>query len=108
MKAAWVSIATAVAASVCCIGPVVAVTVGAGALTAFAVRFEPFRPAFIVVTLALLGFAFYRVYRPSASECAAGSTCPPSANRRARVLVWLAAVIVVVFVTFPYYVGYLF
>ena len=108
MKAAWLSIGTAVAASVCCIGPVVAVTVGASAVTAIAVRFEPFRPVFLTITVALICFAFYRVYRPSPSDCAAESTCPPSANRRAKLLVWLVAAVVLVFVMFPYYVGYLF
>ena len=107
MKAAWVSVVTAVAASVCCIGPVVAVTVGASAITAVAVRFEPFRPAFLTVTVALLGFAFYRVYRPATEICATNSACPP-ANRRAKRMVWFAAVVVLLFITFPYYVEYLF
>ncbi len=108
MKAAWLSIVTAVAASICCIGPVVAVTVGANALTAVAVRFEPVRPVFLTLTVALLGFAFSRVYRPSPAACPADSTCPPTANRRAKLLVWLAAVVVLVLIAFPYYVGYLF
>jgi MerT mercuric transport protein len=71
-KVAWVSVVTAVTASVYCIGPVVAVTLGAGALTAGSVRFERHRPA---LTVALLGFAFYRVFRPSPADCAADSTC---------------------------------
>ena len=107
MKAAWVSVVTAIAASVCCIGPVVAVTAGASALTAVAMRFEPLRPVFLTLTVALLGFAFYRAYRPSPAECAADAACPPSANR-AKLAVWLVAVVVMVFVTFPYYVEYLF
>jgi mercuric ion transport protein len=108
MKAAWVSVVTAVAASVCCIGPVVAVTLGASALTAVSIRFEPYRPVFLTLTVALLGFAFYRVYRPANEVCAADSACPPAGNRRARLLVWFAAVVVLLFVTFPYYVEYLF
>ena len=99
MRAAWVSVVTAVAASVCCIGPVVAVTVGAGALTAFSVRFEPFRPVFLTLTVALLGFAFYRAYRPSPAVCSADSTCPPAANRRAKLMLWFAAVVVLLFVS---------
>jgi mercuric ion transport protein len=108
MKAAWVSVVTAVAASVCCIGPVLAVTAGASALTVVAVRFEPFPPAFLTLTVALLGFAFYGVYRPSPAECAADAACLPSANRRAKLLVWLVAVVVLLLVTFPYYVEYMF
>lgn len=106
MKAAWLSVATAAAASVCCIGPVVAVTLGAGALTAAAVRFEPYRPAFVVTTFALLGFAFYRAYRPV--DCAPESVCPPAAHRRARQFVWVVAIFVAAFLAFPYYVEYLF
>jgi len=83
MKAAWVSILTAIAASLYCIGPVVAVTAGA-ALTAVAVRFEPFRPLFLTLSLGLLGFAFYRVYPRSSAACAVDSTCPPAANRHRR------------------------
>jgi len=104
MKAAWASIGTAVAASVCCIGPVV----GASAIMAIAVRFEPFRPAFLALTIALLGFAFYGAYRPVPSACATEATCPPVANRRAKLLVWITAMIVLLFVAFPYYVEYLF
>ena len=107
MKTAAVSVATALAASACCIGPVVAVSLGASALTALSVRFEPFRPVFLTVTIALLAFAFHRVYRPQVSgTCAADGTCPPTANRPARRLLWLAAVVVLLLVTFPYYVGY--
>ena len=107
MKTAWLSVVTALAASVCCIGPVVAVTLGASALTAVAVRFEPYRPVFLTLTLALLGFAFYGVYRPAIGTCSPDGTCPPTANRRTRRLVWFAAVVVLSFITFPYYIGYL-
>src|SRR5437588_12440609 len=58
MKSGWASIAAAFAASICCLGPVIAVTVGATTLTAVAIRFEPFRPVFLMLTAALLGFAF--------------------------------------------------
>lgn len=108
MKAAWVSVVTAVAASVCCIGPVVAVTLGAGALTAGSIRFEPYRPVFLTLTVALLGFAFYGVYRPSGDTCATDGPCPPAANRRATLIVWFVAGVVLLFVAFPYYVEYLF
>ena len=107
MRAAWASVVTAVAASVCCIGPVVAVTVGATTLTAIAMRFEPYRPVFLTLTVALLGFAFYGVYRPRRGACAADETCAPTASRRSKWLVWFVAVAVLLLVTFPYYVGYL-
>ncbi len=107
MKAAWVSIVTAAAASICCIGPVAAVVLGAGSIGAASVRFEPLRPPFLAVTFVLLGLGFYGAYRPDASACGTGSTCAPASRRRARVLVWVAGLVVLLFVTFPYYIAWL-
>ena len=107
MKTVIATLVTAMAASVCCIGPVVAVTVGAGALGAASIQFEPYRPLFLALTLALLGFAFYRVYRPAANVCASGSTCRPASQTRAKVMLWIAAAVVVILITFPYYVEFL-
>lgn len=107
MKAAWASVVTAAAASICCIGPVAAVTLGAGTIGAAAVRFEPLRPAFLAVTFILTGLAFYGAYRHDTSACAPGSTCAASSRRRAKWVVWVAGVIVLLLVTFPYYIDLL-
>lgn len=56
------SVVTALAASACCIGPVVFTLLGLGG-AAFAVALEPYRPVFIGVTTLLLGSGFYLVYR---------------------------------------------
>lgn len=108
MKAAWGSVLAAGAASVCCVGPVLAVTAGATALTAISMRFEPYRPLFLIVTAVLLGFGFYSAYRPTVEACAPGSTCAPDSRGRARLTVWIAAAFVILFAAFPYYVEYLF
>ena len=47
MKAVVASVVVAAAASVCCIGPVVAAVLGAGVLGAASTRFEPYRPWFL-------------------------------------------------------------
>lgn len=104
MKTAWAAVVTAAAASVCCIGPVVAVIMGAGAIGAMAIRFEPFRPAFLAITFVLLGLAFYGAYRPEPGACEPESTCASSDRRRARVVFWIAAAVVLLFVAFPYYI----
>jgi hypothetical protein len=108
MKAAWGSVLAAGAASVCCVGPVLAVTVGATALTAVSIRFEPFRPVFLSVATILLGFGFYNAYRPTADPCSPDSTCAADSRRRARFTLWFAAALVVLFAAVPYYVEYLF
>lgn len=107
MKIVLGSIVTAVAASACCLGPVVFSALGAGALGAAAVRFEPYRPVFLALTGALLIAAFYTTYRSREDEVCADGTCRPASRRAARVVVWIAALIVLLLVTFPYYVEYL-
>jgi mercuric ion transport protein len=108
MKAAIGVIGAAVAASACCIGPVVFSLLGAGALGASAVKLEAYRPWFLGLTLVLVGAAFYSAYRPAANEsCAADGTCAPGPKRAARIMVWIAAALAVLLIAFPYYIGYL-
>jgi mercuric ion transport protein len=108
MKTAIGAIGAAVAASACCIGPVVFSLLGAGALSAFAVKLEVYRPWFLGLTLVLVGAAFYSAYRPAANErCAADRTCTPDSKRAAKIMVWIAAALAVLLIAFPYYIGYL-
>jgi mercuric ion transport protein len=104
MKAAAASVVAAVVASACCIGPVVLVLLGAGAFGASLASLERYRPIFLTVTTAFLGFAFYAAYRPL-TDC---DVCEPSARRRSRMVVWLAALLAAALVAFPYYVRFLF
>lgn len=104
MKTALASVLAATVASACCIAPVASVLIGAGALGASLSTFDRYRPASLGLTALLLGGAFYVAYRPAAN-CGA---CSPAARSRQRIVVWVAAALVVALVTFPYYVGYLF
>jgi hypothetical protein len=55
-------VATALAASICCIGPIVLLSLGiGGAWISSLILFEPYRPIFIGLTFLFLGLAFYRV-----------------------------------------------
>jgi hypothetical protein len=88
---------------------VVFTAIGSGALAAASTRAATVRPVFLAFTAVLLGFAFYRTYRaPDAAAACGDGTCAPSTNRRARVVFWTAAVVVVLFAAFPYYADYLF
>lgn len=102
MKAVVGSVVAAVAASVCCIGPVVAAAIGAGALGAASTQLEPYRPWFLGLTAILLGTAFVTTYRRGPATCADGS-CAPSSRRTAKIVLWIAAVLVALLATFPYY-----
>lgn len=99
------AIATAVVASICCIGPVVLAGLGVGAVTA-AQQFAPLRPYFLAVTAIFLGFGFYFAYRKPKPEACAGEACEPSGiTRWTRPLLWITTVMVLALVTFPYYYG---
>lgn len=106
MKVAGAAVAAGFAASLCCIGPVLGVLVGMGAAGAASSRLLPLRPYLLVVTAGLLGLAFYQAYRPAPIDCADG-VCPPASTRRARLLVWIAAILVVLFLAFPWYVKFI-
>jgi mercuric ion transport protein len=106
MKMIVGSIVAATAASVCCMGPVVAAVIGAGALGAASTQLEPYRPWFLGATVILLGAAFATTYRRERTACADGS-CAPSSRRTARTLLWIAVVVVALLAAFPYYVGWL-
>jgi mercuric ion transport protein len=100
------SVASGILASACCIGPLVLGLMGISG-AAFAQRFEPFRPYLLVVTYALLSGAFYLTYRPQA-VCGPGEVCEmPRANRVGKVMLWIAAIVVVLATAFPWYAQYL-
>jgi mercuric ion transport protein len=106
VKTAIGSVLAAAGASICCIGPVLLSALGAGALGAAAAQFEAYRPMLLTITVALLGAAFYTTYRPSATEsCGVDGTCRPASRRVAKIGLWLATLLVILLVAFPYYVG---
>ena len=105
MKAVIASVVAATAASVCCIGPLIAAVLGAGAVGAASTKFEPYRPYFLALTAVLLGLGFVSAYRHE-PECADAS-CPPASRRTARTMLWIAVVLVVLLAGFPYYMKWL-
>ena len=105
--AALGAVGAAFLASLCCVGPLVFVAFGVGA--GLASSFEPLRPVFTILTLALLTVGFYVVYgrRPAVSQVEGtarepeGSCAVPRYHRRDRKLLWVATLIALVFLTFP-------
>ncbi len=103
LAAAAGAIGAAFLASLCCVGPLVFVAFGVGA--GLASTFEPLRPLFTFLTVALLAVGFYVVYgkQPAATAaCGPDGSCAVSRDRtRDKVLLWVAAVVALVFLTFP-------
>jgi mercuric ion transport protein len=103
------AVASAVAASICCLGPLVLALLGLGG-GALLLKFEPYRRYLLAATGLFLGAAFYLTYRrPPAEECAPGSACAhPSSRKGQKIVLWIVTVIVVLAAAFPYYSGALF
>lgn len=100
------AVGAAFLAALCCVGPLLFVTLGVGA--GLASTFEPLRPLFTAATVALLAVGFYVVYgkRPAAvtpdAACGPNEACVvPRSRTRDRVLFWVATVVALLLLTFP-------
>lgn len=107
-------VAAAFLASLCCVGPLLFVSLGVGA--GLAGTFEPLRPFFGVLMLVMLAAGFRALYgrrdapvpiarsggAGTASECVAGTACDAPVRRRRDVaILWGATVLALVLWTFP-------
>ncbi|MGH6846475.1 MAG: mercuric transporter MerT family protein [Methylocella sp.] len=66
----------AIAASSCCIAPLVLFSLGiSGAWIGNLTALAPYQPYFIAATLACLGYGYWLVYRREKIACAEGAAC---------------------------------
>lgn len=102
------SIIGGIAASTCCLGPLVLLTLGiSGSWIGNLSALEPFRPIFIGITLVFLGLAFRKLYLVPQS-CAVDAPCAQPANlRKQRIVFWIVSAFVLIVVGFPWYGPYL-
>jgi mercuric ion transport protein len=96
------SIIGAVAASACCILPLLLFAAGVGgAWVANLTAFAPYQPYVVVLTLGLLGYGFWRVYRQPA--CAQRDACPrPLSDRLLKGGLWVATLCIAAALAFPF------
>ena len=95
----------ALAASSCCILPLVLFSLGvSGAWISNLTLLEPYRPVFIGVALVFMGLAWRGIYRaPAAAQCEPGTLCAlPQTNRVYRVMFWSVSALVLLALGFPY------
>jgi mercuric ion transport protein len=94
----------ALAASSCCILPLVLFSLGvSGAWIGNFTRLAPYQPVFIAATIACLGCGYWLVYRASQVTCADGETCArPMPNRLVRLGLFVATVLVVAALGFDF------
>lgn len=95
----------AIAASACCLGPLVLITLGiSGAWISNLTLLEPYRPVFIALAVVALYFAYRKIWQ-SAAACQPDKVCAsPPGNRVYKMLFWIVVVLVAVALLFPYVV----
>lgn len=100
----WASALAAVGASLCCVAPLVLVSLGlGGAWLSNLTALEPYRPVFVATALVLLGLAGYKLYHQPV-VCTPGQACADSAvQRRQRLVFWSVAALLLLLLTFPWY-----
>ena len=94
----------AIGASVCCVGPLVLLTLGiGGAWIANLTALEPLRPWFIAATLLFLGLAFRRLYLQP-QVCQPGAICAePISLKRQRLIFWVVALALLALLSVPWW-----
>jgi len=97
------SMLAAIGASLCCVGPLVLLTLGiGGAWIANLTALEPMRPWFIAATLLFLGLAFRRLYLQP-QVCEPGAVCTePIVLERQRLIFWVVALALFALLSVPW------
>lgn len=99
-RARWlaaVSVSGALVASSCCVVPFVLVTLGiGGAWMGNLTALDPYKPYFVIATVAFLCAGFWTVYLTPKKQCAEGSYCArPTSARITKTALWAATLLVI-------------
>ena len=102
-KAAYTGLFAAVAASSCCIPPVIALIAGVGGSASALSWMEPFRPYLIGLAIVAIGYAWYNYLKPkSADDCGCEVDAKPKWFQTKGFLVGIT-LFATVSIAFPYY-----
>ena len=94
---------TAIAASLCCITPVLALIAGTSGLASTFYWLEPFRPYFIGLTILVLGFAWYQKLKPKKQiDCTCETEEKPKFIQ-SKMFLGIVTAFAIVMLAFPYY-----
>ncbi len=96
----------AIAASTCCIIPLVLFTLGiSGAWIGQLTALSAYQPIFITITLGFLGYGYWLVYRKPKIACAEGEACGrPLPNVIVKSGLWFATALILLAFAWPYLV----
>lgn len=94
---------TAIAASLCCITPVLALIAGSSGLASTFSWLEPFRPYFIGLTILALGLAWYQKLNPKPQDdCGCVVEVKPKFIQ-SKMFLGIVTAFAIVMLAFPYY-----
>lgn len=96
------SIASAILASICCIGPLILAGFGIGSIGVFS-SLERYRPLFITITFAFIGAAFYVSYCKKKNADACCDINEIKKNRVKKIILWVIIALAIGLVLFPYF-----
>ena len=94
----------ALAASSCCIAPLVLFSLGiGGAWIGNLAGLAPYQPIFVLAALGFLAGGFWTVYRRPKTACLSEAACArPGTDRAVKVALWSATLLVSAAVAIPY------
>jgi mercuric ion transport protein len=103
----WLGIGAALAAigaSVCCVGPLLLLSLGiGGAWMSTLTSMEPVRPFFLILTLVFIAMGFRKLYLIPAN-CEEGEACAVSNIKgRQRLIFWIGSALIMMLLSFPWY-----
>ena len=94
---------TSIAASLCCITPVLALIAGTSGLASTFSWLDPLRPYFIGLTILVLGFAWYQNWKPKKQiDCNCDTEEKPKFMQSKKFL-GIITVFAILMLAFPYY-----
>jgi mercuric ion transport protein len=98
------AILAAIGASVCCVGPLLLLSLGiGGAWMSTLTSMEAVRPFFIVLTLIFIGLGYRKLYLQPAS-CEEGDACAATdVQQKQRMIFWLGSGLILLLLAFPWY-----
>lgn len=106
-KLAGTSVITAIAASLCCVTPVLALVAGSGSIAASFSWLEPARPYLIGITILVLGISWYLKLKPQPTdEC--GCVAEKPGFIQSKTFLLIVTLFAVLMIAFPSYAKFLY
>jgi mercuric ion transport protein len=98
-----VGVFTAIAASLCCIVPVLTLIAGSGAIASSFSWIAPARPYMIGLTIALLGFAWYQKLKPQAADDCGCAVDEKPKFLQSKIFLLSITLFAALMIAFPFY-----